>query len=35
MRHKPAPDVRIIMDKFALRRPAARAKTWHDQLLHD
>nr|WP_202426468.1 helix-turn-helix transcriptional regulator [Streptomyces sp. HUCO-GS316] len=34
LRHKPAPDVRIIMDEFALRRPAARAKTWHDQLLH-
>ncbi|GAB2994239.1 helix-turn-helix transcriptional regulator [Streptomyces pseudoechinosporeus] len=34
LRQKPEPDVRIIMDEFALRRPAARAKTWHDQLLH-
>ncbi|MEH0577622.1 MULTISPECIES: helix-turn-helix transcriptional regulator [Streptomyces] len=31
---KPQPDVRVIMDEFALRRPAARGKTWHDQLLH-
>ncbi|MFF6876649.1 helix-turn-helix domain-containing protein [Streptomyces sp. NPDC012474] len=31
---KPEPEVRIIMDEFALRRPAARGKTWHDQLLH-
>ncbi|MFI7299729.1 helix-turn-helix domain-containing protein [Streptomyces sp. NPDC050121] len=34
LRQKPAPDVRVIMDEFALRRPAARGKTWHDQLLH-
>jgi transcriptional regulator with XRE-family HTH domain len=34
LRQKPEPDVRIIMDEFALRRPAARGKTWHDQLLH-
>lgn len=33
LRQKPAPDVRIIMDEVAFRRPAARAKTWHDQLL--
>ncbi|MFG2371303.1 DUF5753 domain-containing protein [Streptomyces sp. NPDC048504] len=34
LRQKPSPDVRIIMDEVAFRRPAARAKTWHDQLLH-
>ncbi|MFG2027601.1 helix-turn-helix domain-containing protein [Streptomyces sp. NPDC048825] len=34
LRQKPEPDVRIVMDEFALRRPAARAKIWHDQLLH-
>ncbi|MFJ8107578.1 helix-turn-helix domain-containing protein [Streptomyces sp. NPDC096132] len=34
LRQKPQPEVRIIMDEFALRRPAAMAKTWHDQLLH-
>ncbi|MFC7263795.1 helix-turn-helix domain-containing protein [Streptomyces lutosisoli] len=34
LRQKPEPDVRIIMDEVALRRPAARAETWHDQLLH-
>ncbi|WP_199825649.1 helix-turn-helix domain-containing protein [Streptomyces sp. NRRL B-1140] len=31
---KPEPEVRIIVDEFALRRPAARGKTWCDQLLH-
>ncbi|MDX3244041.1 helix-turn-helix transcriptional regulator [Streptomyces sp. ME18-1-4] len=34
LRQKPEPDVRVIMDEFALRRPATRGKTWHDQLLH-
>ena len=34
LRQKPAPDVRIIMDEVAFRRPAASAQTWHDQLLH-
>ncbi|SDM63741.1 Helix-turn-helix domain-containing protein [Streptomyces sp. cf386] len=34
LRQKPEPEVRIIMDEFALRRPAVRGKTWHDQLLH-
>ncbi len=34
LRQKPEPDLRIIMDEFALRRPAAGGKTWHDQLLH-
>ncbi|WP_327320783.1 helix-turn-helix domain-containing protein [Streptomyces sp. NBC_01235] len=34
LRQKPEPDVRVVMDEFALRRPAARGKTWHDQLLH-
>ncbi|SHI17353.1 helix-turn-helix domain-containing protein [Streptomyces sp. 3214.6] len=34
LRQKPEPDVRVIMDEFAFRRPAARGKTWHDQLLH-
>lgn len=28
----PVPDVRIIMDEYALRRPAADAKVWADQL---
>ncbi|WP_405992411.1 helix-turn-helix domain-containing protein [Streptomyces sp. NBC_00986] len=31
---KPAPDVRIVMDEVAFRRPAALAKTWLDQLVH-
>ncbi|MFJ9963011.1 helix-turn-helix domain-containing protein [Streptomyces avermitilis] len=34
LRQKPEPDVRIIMDEVALRRPAARAETWHGQLRH-
>lgn len=34
LRQKPAPDVRIIMDEVAFRRPAASAQTWYDQLLH-
>jgi transcriptional regulator with XRE-family HTH domain len=33
LRQKPAPDVRIIMDEVAFRRPAARAETWGDQLI--
>ncbi|MFI1768494.1 helix-turn-helix domain-containing protein [Streptomyces sp. NPDC020800] len=34
LRQKPEPNVRIIVDEFAFRRPAARAKTWSDQLFH-
>ncbi|MBQ1089242.1 helix-turn-helix transcriptional regulator [Streptomyces sp. B93] len=34
LRQEPQPEVRIIMDEFALRRPAARAEVWRDQLLH-
>ncbi|MFF3375501.1 helix-turn-helix domain-containing protein [Streptomyces sp. NPDC002680] len=34
LRRKPEPNVRIIMDEYAFRRPAALAKTWTDQLLH-
>ncbi|MHB9860726.1 helix-turn-helix domain-containing protein [Streptomyces sp. YIM S03343] len=34
LRQKPEPDVRIIMDEFALRRPASSGKIWRDQLLH-
>ncbi|WP_435216512.1 helix-turn-helix domain-containing protein [Streptomyces sp. bgisy034] len=34
LRQRPEPEVRLIMDEFALRRPAASGKTWHDQLLH-
>ncbi|WP_229880857.1 helix-turn-helix domain-containing protein [Streptomyces alanosinicus] len=34
LRQKPEPEVRIVMDEFALRRPAARGKAWRDQLLH-
>ncbi|WP_405584800.1 helix-turn-helix domain-containing protein [Streptomyces sp. NBC_01092] len=34
LRQKPEPEVRIIMDEFAFRRPAARGKTWPDQLVH-
>ncbi|MEU5078031.1 MULTISPECIES: helix-turn-helix domain-containing protein [Streptomyces] len=34
LRQKPEPEVRVIMDEFALRRPAAQGKTWHDQLFH-
>lgn len=29
----PAPHVRFVIDEYALRRPAAGAKTWDDQLL--
>jgi len=32
LQQKPRPDVRIIMDEAALRRPAAVPKTWQDQL---
>ncbi|MFC4505589.1 MULTISPECIES: DUF5753 domain-containing protein [Streptomyces] len=34
LRQKPEPNVRIVMDEVALRRPAASARTWQDQLLH-
>jgi transcriptional regulator with XRE-family HTH domain len=34
LRQEPQPDVRIILDEFAFRRPAVSAQTWHDQLLH-
>ncbi|MER5293652.1 helix-turn-helix transcriptional regulator [Streptomyces pharetrae] len=34
LRHKPEPEVRIVMDEFAFRRPTARGKTWQDQLRH-
>ncbi|WP_327355147.1 helix-turn-helix domain-containing protein [Streptomyces sp. NBC_01304] len=33
LQQKPLPDVRVIMDESAFRRPASRAKTWDDQLL--
>ena len=34
LRQKPEPEVRIVMDEFALRRPAAPGKSWRDQVLH-
>jgi len=34
LRQKPEPNVRIIMDEYAFRRPAALPKTWDAQLLH-
>ncbi|MEU4931221.1 helix-turn-helix transcriptional regulator [Streptomyces yokosukanensis] len=34
LRQKPTPGVRIVMDEYAFRRPAALPKTWEDQLLH-
>ncbi|MCX4699740.1 helix-turn-helix transcriptional regulator [Streptomyces sp. NBC_01373] len=34
LRQEPQPDVRIILDEFAFRRPAVSAQTWHDQLVH-
>ncbi|WP_031479167.1 helix-turn-helix domain-containing protein [Streptomyces bicolor] len=34
LRQRPEPEVRVIVDEFALRRPAAVGKTWQDQLLH-
>ncbi|MGA4849773.1 helix-turn-helix domain-containing protein [Streptomyces sp. G5(2025)] len=34
LRQDPVPDVRVIMDEFAFRRPAANMQTWRDQLLH-
>lgn len=34
LRQKPEPEVRVIVDEFALRRPAAQGKTWEEQLLH-
>jgi transcriptional regulator with XRE-family HTH domain len=34
LRQKPEPEVRVIVDEFALRRPAAQGKTWEAQLLH-
>ncbi|MBV7696850.1 helix-turn-helix transcriptional regulator [Streptomyces sp. TRM70350] len=33
LQQKPEPNVRIIMDEYAFRRPAALPKTWEDQLL--
>lgn len=33
LQQKPEPDVRIVIDEFAFRRPATRPKTWTDQLL--
>ncbi|NUP19158.1 MAG: helix-turn-helix transcriptional regulator [Streptomyces sp.] len=33
LRQKPEPNIRIIMDEYAFRRPAALSKTWDDQLL--
>ncbi|MDX3382712.1 helix-turn-helix transcriptional regulator [Streptomyces niveiscabiei] len=32
LQQKPRPNVRIVMDEYALRRPAAVPKTWRDQL---
>ena len=34
LQQKPEPNVRIIMDEYAFRRPPALSKTWEDQLLH-
>ncbi|MER6025309.1 helix-turn-helix transcriptional regulator [Streptomyces sp. NPDC001851] len=34
LKQKPEPEVRIVMDEFALRRPAVWGKAWHDQLHH-
>ncbi|WP_282702887.1 helix-turn-helix transcriptional regulator [Streptomyces sp. CC219B] len=34
LKRKPEPNVRIIIDEYAFRRPAAKRKTWDDQLLH-
>ncbi|WP_307680117.1 helix-turn-helix transcriptional regulator [Streptomyces sp. V4I2] len=34
LRRNPEPNVRIVVDEFAFRRPAAHAKVWHDQLVH-
>jgi transcriptional regulator with XRE-family HTH domain len=34
LKQKPEPEVRVIVDELALRRPAARGKTWQDQLVH-
>ncbi|MGW0824870.1 helix-turn-helix domain-containing protein [Streptomyces sp. NPDC002845] len=34
LRQEPQPDVRVILDETALRRPAADSQTWHDQLAH-
>ncbi|MFK0283791.1 helix-turn-helix domain-containing protein [Streptomyces sp. NPDC090499] len=31
---KPQPEVRVIVDEFAFRRPAAQGQTWQDQLRH-
>ncbi|MFF9677395.1 helix-turn-helix domain-containing protein [Streptomyces eurythermus] len=33
LQHKPEPNVRIVIDEFAFRRPAALPKTWEEQLL--
>ncbi len=33
LRQQPEPNVRIVMDEFALRRPAALSTTWKEQLL--
>ncbi|MFK0151068.1 helix-turn-helix domain-containing protein [Streptomyces sp. NPDC090493] len=34
LRQKPQPEVRVIVDEFAFRRPAAQGQTWQDQLRH-
>ncbi|MFG2941614.1 helix-turn-helix domain-containing protein [Streptomyces sp. NPDC048282] len=34
LRQKPQPEVRVIVDEFAFRRPAAQGETWQDQLRH-
>ncbi|MFG2523694.1 Scr1 family TA system antitoxin-like transcriptional regulator [Streptomyces sp. NPDC048527] len=33
LERSPVPEVRIVIDEFAFRRPAALAQTWDDQLL--
>ncbi|MEU2712541.1 helix-turn-helix transcriptional regulator [Streptomyces sp. NPDC007205] len=33
LRQKPVPSVRIVMDEYAFRRPAAVRETWEEQLL--
>ncbi|WP_199818672.1 helix-turn-helix domain-containing protein [Streptomyces leeuwenhoekii] len=34
LKQKPEPEVRVIVDELALRRPAVRGETWQDQLVH-
>lgn len=34
LRQKPQAEVRVIVDEFAFRRPAAQGETWQDQLRH-